>query len=106
MKEQYKTLVSGYHYKGETFAIIKGLHDGIIRAINYKYIDDNGQLTTPLNGLQMFVSHTENTVNQIIDRINHHIDWNNYIKEHNIDIDTITTEQLKEVINAVYGVKE
>lgn len=41
MKESYKVLVKVYHYKGNEYAIIKGEHDGIIRAINYKYVDSS-----------------------------------------------------------------
>ena len=94
MKENYKMLVKVYSYKGNEFAIIKGLHDGIIRAIDYKYIDDNGQLTKQLNGLEMFVNTINNTINGVIERINNHFDWLDYVKENDIDI-TDDTELLK-----------
>ena len=85
--ETYKTLVKTYHYKNNDYAIVKGLHDGIIRAINYKYIDDNGRLAQPLNGIEMFCDHNANTVNDIIKRINTKLDWDDYLKENDIDVD-------------------
>lgn len=85
MKENYKTLVKVYSYKGHEFAIIKGLHDGIIRAIDYKYIDDNGMLTKHLNGLEMFVNTLDNTIYGVTRQINMAIDWQEYIKENNVD---------------------
>jgi hypothetical protein len=84
MKERYSTLVKCFHYKGHEYAIIQGLHDGIIRAIDYKYLDDNGLLIKPLNGLQMFCDHRANTVPQILERIKDHIDWEEYVAEHNL----------------------
>lgn len=85
MKETYKTLIRVYTYKGREFAIVKGLHDNIIRAIDYKYIDDNGMLTKPLNGLEMFVNTLDNTINGVTRQINMAIDWQEYIKENNVD---------------------
>lgn len=85
MKEQYKTLVREYVYKDHHYAIIKGLHDGIIRAIDYKYLDENGLLIKPLNGLEMLCDHHRNTVSQMIDRINDHIDWKEYVEKYNLN---------------------
>jgi len=89
MKETYKTLVKSYNYKGNEYVIAKGLHDGIIRAINYKYIDDDGKLVKPLNGIEMFCCKEANTVEDIIKRINDKIDFDEYIKKYNIDTDDI-----------------
>ena len=88
MKETYKTLVKVYNYKGNEYIIAKGIHDGIIRAINYKYIDDEGKLTKKLNGFEMFCDHYRNTVNDIIHRINLKHDYDEYVK----DIDKNDTE--------------
>ncbi len=85
MKEVYKTLVKDYYYKGNDYAIIKGLHDGIIRAINYKYMDSEGKLIKPLNGIEMFCDHNANTVECIIKRINDKHDWDEYIINNNVD---------------------
>ena len=85
MKEVYKTLVKVYSYKGNEFAIIKGLHDGIIRAINYKFIDENGYLIRPLNGLEMYVNTMDNTIEGVTRQINSSIDWQEFITENNID---------------------
>ena len=90
MKETYKTLVKSYNYKGNEYVIAKGLHDGIIRAINYKYIDDDGKLVKPLNGIEMFCCKEANTVEDIIKRINDKIDFDEYIKKYNIDTDDIS----------------
>ncbi len=83
--ETYKTLVKTYHYRNNDYVIVKGLHDGIIRAVNYKYIDSDGKLTKQLNGLEMFCDHNANTVNDIIRRINNKLDWDNYLIENNVD---------------------
>ena len=85
MKEAYKTLVKVYTYKGNEYVITKGLHDGIIRAINYKYIDEDGKLTKPLNGFEMFCDHYRNTVNDIIRRINLKHDYDEFIENSGID---------------------
>ncbi len=85
MKEAYKTLVKVYTYKGNEYVITKGLHDGIIRAINYKYIDEDGKLTKPLNGFEMFCDHYRNTVNDIIRRINLKHDYDEFIDNSGID---------------------
>jgi len=89
MKETYKTLVKSYNYKGSEYAIVKGIHDGILRAINYNYLDAEGKLTQPLNGIEMFCSREANTVEDIIKRINDKIDFDEYIKEYNINTDDI-----------------
>lgn len=85
MKESYKVLVKVYHYKGNEYAIIKGEHDCIIRAINYKYVDSSGNLTKQLNGLEMFCDHRENTVGAIIERINNKHDFDEYLSENGVD---------------------
>ncbi len=90
MKETYKTLVKSYNYKGNEYVIAKGLHDGIIRAINYKYIIEDGKLVKPLNGIEMFCSKEANTVEDIIKRINDKIDFDEYIKKYNIGTDDIS----------------
>lgn len=89
MKETYKTLVKSYNYKGSEYAIVKGIHDGILRAINYNYLDAEGKLTQPLNGIEMFCSREANTVGDIIKRINDKIDFDEYIKKYNINTDDI-----------------
>ena len=84
MKEEYITLVREYIYKKHRYAIVQGLHDMIIRAIDYRYLDDEGRLTKPLNGLEMFCDDRRNTVAQIIERINDHIDWREYVEKYNL----------------------
>ena len=101
MNENYKTLVKVYAYKGEEFTIVKGLHDGIIRAINHKYIDSNGLLTKPLNGFEMFVNTANNTINGVINQINMGIDWQEYIKENNVDISN--SDELLKAVAKFYG---
>lgn len=85
MKESYRTLVKRYMYKDNEYLIVKGIHDGIIRAINYNYIDEDGKLNQPLNGIEMFCSKDANTVEDIIKRINDKIDFDEYIIERDID---------------------
>lgn len=85
MKESYKVIVRDYSYKGNEYTIIKGEHDGILRAINYKYIDSSGNLTKSLNGIEMFCDHNANTVSAIIERINQKHDWDEYLDENGID---------------------
>lgn len=85
MKESYRTLVKKYTYKDNAYLIVKGLHDGIIRAINYKYIDDEGKLTKKLNGFEMFCDHYRNTVNDIIHRIILKHDYDEFIESSGID---------------------
>lgn len=85
MKESYKVLVRSYHYKGNEYAILKGEHDGTIRAINYKYVDSSGNLTKSLNGLEMFCDHRANTVSAIIERINYKHDLDDYLADNGID---------------------
>ena len=89
MKETYKALVKSYNYKGNEYVIVKGMHDGIIRAINTNYLDKDGKLTQPLNGIEMLCSKEANTVEDIIKRINLKIDFDEYIKKYNIDTDDI-----------------
>jgi len=89
MKESYRTLVKKYTYKDNAYLIVKGLHDGIIRAVNYNCIDENGKLNQPLNGIEMFCSKEANTVEDIINRINDKINFDEYIKEHDVDTSDI-----------------
>ena len=89
MKESYRTLVKKYMYKDNAYLIVKGFHDGIIRAINYNCIDEDGKLNQPLNGIEMFCSKEANTVEDIISRINDKIDFDEYIKEHDVDTSDI-----------------
>ena len=89
MKESYRTLVKRYMYKENEYLIVKGLHDGIIRAINYNCIGEDGKLNQPLNGIEMFCSKNANTVEDIIKRINDKIDFDEYIKEHDVDTSDI-----------------
>ena len=96
MKEQYKTLVRDYFYKGNDFVIVKGLHDGIIRAVNYKYLDENGLLTKQLNGAEMFVNTMNNTINGVMERINSYYDWKEFVEENNVNINDET-----ELLNAM-----
>lgn len=70
---------------GNTFEIVKN-NDGVYCAINHKYLDSNGCLTKGLDGFDMFVSTIDNTLSGIINRINQHFDWTEFIKENNIDI--------------------
>ena len=91
MKETYKALVKSYNYKGNEYVIAKGMHDGIIRAINTNYLDKDGKLTQPLNGIEMLCSKEANTVEDIIKRINLKIDFDEYIKQNNIDTSDIKT---------------
>ena len=85
MKETYRLLVKLYKYKENEYAIVQGIHDGIIRAINYNCLDENGKTTQPLNGIEMFCSKEANTVEEIIKRINLKIDFDEYIKQNDID---------------------
>ena len=91
MKETYKSLVKLYKYKGNEYAIVQGIHDGIIRAINYNCLDENGRTTQPLNGIEMFCSKEANTVEEIIKRINLKIDFDEYIKQNDIDTSDMKT---------------
>jgi hypothetical protein len=85
MANMITTLVRKYHYRGEDFVIVRESKDGVIRAINYKYLDERGVLKQKLNGLQMYCDHERNTVPEIIERINHDLDLNAYLDEHNIE---------------------
>ena len=85
MKESYRTLVKRYMYTDNDYFIVKGLHAGIIRAINYNFIGEDGKLNQPLNGIEMFCSKNANTVEDIIKRINDKIDFDEYIIEHDVD---------------------
>lgn len=87
MEEKYITLVREYAYKKHRYAIVQGLHDMLIRAIDYKYLDDEGKLTKSLNGLEMFCDDRRNTVAQIIERINDHIDWREYVETFGLNED-------------------
>ncbi len=100
MKESYRVIVKVYRYKDNEYAIIRGEHDGIIRAINYKYLDTDGKLIKPLNGIEMFCDHNANTVSAIIERINRKHDWDEYISENGID--TSDDEALLKAIAAFY----
>ena len=80
-----KVLTKVYAYKDKRYVIAKN-NDGIIMAIDYKYINEDGVLTQELNGLQMFVDVDRNTVPEIIERINRYTDWCEYTKEHNVDL--------------------
>ena len=85
MKESYRVIVKVYRYKDNEYAIIRGEHDGIIRAINYKYVDSSGNLTKSLNGLEMFCNHRANTVSAIIERIDYKHDLDDYLADNGID---------------------
>ena len=104
MKETYKALVKSYNYKGNEYVIVKGMHDGIIRAINSNYLDKDGKLTQPLNGIEMFCSKEANTVEDIIQRVNDKIDFDEYIKQH--DIDTSDVRKLARAYKKFYESKE
>ncbi len=91
MKETYRSLVKLYKYKGKEYAIVQGIHDGIIRAINYNCLDGNGRTTQPLNGIEMFCSKEANMVEEIIKRINLKIDFDEYIKQNDIDTSDMKT---------------
>ena len=91
MKETYRSLVKLYKYKENEYAIVQGIHDGIIRAINYNCLDENGRTAQPLNGIEMFCSKDANTVEDIIKRINLKIDFDEYIKQHDIDTSDMNT---------------
>ena len=104
MKETYKALVKSYNYKGSEYVIVKGMHDGIIRAINSIYLDKDGKLTQPLNGIEMFCSKEANTVEDIIKRVNDKIDFDEYIKQH--DIDTSDMKKLARAYKKFYESRE
>ena len=103
MKEEYKVIVKLYRYKGNEYAILKGLHDGIIRAINYKYVDSEGRLMKPLNGLEMLCDHNANTVKGIIKRINNKIDIDEYLLKNGIDRND--NEALIRAVSVFYNLK-
>lgn len=101
MKESYKVIVRDYSYKGNEYTIIKGEHDGILRAINYKHIDSNGNLTKSLNGIEMFCDHNRNTVEAIIERIKGKHDFDEYIEANGVD--RSDDEALLEAVKAFYN---
>lgn len=84
MEEKYITLVRVYTYKGHRYAIVQGLHDMIIRAVDYNYLDDEGKLIKPLNGIEMLCRKDANTVPAIIERINNKVDCDEFIEENGI----------------------
>ena len=80
-----KTLCRDFTTHGEHYVIAKRREDGIIIAVNYKYLDENGCITETLNGLQMFVDHTRNTVPQIIERITSYHEWREFLKVNHVN---------------------
>lgn len=101
MNEKYITLTKVFKASdGEEYCIIKGIHDSIIRAINYKYIDHNGVLTKKLNGFDMYVSTLDNTVSGIINRIENQIRFRKASK----DIDMNNPEQVRLFLKDFYNI--
>lgn len=94
MANMITTLVRKYHYRGEDFVIVRESKDGVIRAINYKYLDERGVLKQPLNGLQMYCDHERNTVPEIIERINHDLDLRAFFAERRINMADLTKDDV------------
>jgi hypothetical protein len=102
MKEQYRKICRRFYYKGHEFVIVKGLHDGILRAIDCKYLAEDGTLKQKLNGLQMFCDDRANTLQQIIKRIKDNIDLAEYIEERGIDVND--TERFVQAVKDFYRI--
>lgn len=93
MANMITTLVRKYHYRGEDFVIVRESKDGVIRAINYKYIK-NGVLTQALNGLDMYCDPDRNTLPEIIERINHDLDLRAFFAERRINMADLTKDDV------------
>lgn len=72
--------VTTYIRDGRKFEIVKDKRNGEwwYMAIEEKYIDDDGKLNTPLNGLQMSASRT---MEQCIELTTKRVDYEAYIAE-------------------------
>lgn len=88
---------------GETYAVVRG-DDGYLRAINHKYLDSEGRLTKQLNGLDMFVNTVDNTLNGIIHRIQSYHEFQQYMSEHEVDVND--PNQLRKAIQELYHLQE
>lgn len=99
MANMITTLVRKYHYRGEDFVIVRESKDGVIRAINYKYLDERGVLKQKLNGLQMYCDHERNTVPEIIERINHDLDLRAFFAERRINMADLTKDDVAMITN-------
>ena len=71
------------HYKGKSFVVVSN-EQGILCAIDTKYLDGQGRLTTCLNGLQMLVDQKENTLPAMINRIKHHVEIEIFVAENKL----------------------
>lgn len=79
-----KILCKDFHYKGHDYVLLTE-DDGYVRAIDYKYLNEKGELTQVLNGLQMFVDTRNNSVGAIMERITRYWDFQEYLDTHNVD---------------------
>lgn len=52
---QYETIISKYEVMGRKFCIVK-TEDGFYLAVDYKYIDSEGNTTKALSGLELCAS--------------------------------------------------
>ena len=74
-----KVLADRFTYKNRVFTIAERKQDGIIVAIEDKYIDENGRLTTALNGFNLLADRRANTVPEIIERIYERVDYDEFM---------------------------
>lgn len=88
---------------GETYAVVRG-DDGYLRAINHKYLDNEGRLTKQLNGLDMFVSTVDNTLDGMIRRIQSYHEFQQYIRDHEVNVND--PDQLRGVVQKLYHLQE
>jgi hypothetical protein len=81
-----KVICRNYSYRDRSFTIVEGA-DGILRAIDHKYLDENGCINQELNGLQTYSdpSPKGNTLAALLVRINEQLDLLAYLDEHHID---------------------
>lgn len=78
-----KVLVDGFNYKGRKFVIGERHSDGILVAIEDKFIDEQGRLTQTLYGFTLLVDKNKNTIPDIINRIYEKVDYEEFIEQSN-----------------------
>lgn len=70
-----------FTYKGRVFTIAERDEDGILVAIENKYIDKNGRLTKSLNGFNLLADRRRNTIPEIIERIYETVDYEEFMED-------------------------
>ena len=78
-----KVLVNGFNYKGRKFVIGERHSDGILVAIEDKFIDKDGKLTQTLYGFSLLVDRNKNTIPDIINRIYEKVDFEEFMEQQN-----------------------